>query len=234
MNEWIEHADWWLEEIRDDPLYHLEVMPLLDALIDGVNGRILDLGCGEGQVMRRRGVGVFGCDISMDLLRLNDGPVVCGSLPDLSWLREDSLDAAYMVLVLEHLADLQVFAEAARVVRPGGVLVIVMNHPAFTSEGAGPIMDPNDGEILWRWGDYFDTAECHMAGTSANVTFYHRPLADILNAASAAGWMLDEISEKGFSKASLATRPEYVGQEQMPRLLGARWMNTQGSRRICR
>lgn len=233
MSEWNEHAQWWLEEVRDDPIYSLDVLPLFERLIPEAPGLLVDLGCGEGQVMRRYGGAVIGCDVAMDLLRFAhaDAPVVRCDLADLSWLRTASVGGAYLVLVLEHLADLEVFASASRFVRPGGSLVAVMNHPAFTADGAGPIMDPSDGEVLWRWGNYFDAAECRMAGTGSAITFYHRPLADILNAASSSGWMLDTMVETGFSRAAVEAQPGYVGQEQMPRLLGVRWMNTQGGRR---
>ena len=107
---------------------------------------------------------------------------------------------------------------------------MVMNHPAFTAKGAGPLLDPSDGEILWRWGNYFEAAACSMKTDGPAVTFYHRPLATVLNAAAQAGWMLERFVEVGFSEAAIATEPGYVGQEQMPRLLGVSWMNTQGSR----
>ncbi len=89
----------------------------------------------------------------------------------------------------------------------------------------------NDGEVLWRWGEYFIESQVEMPGGHAPVAFYHRPLATILNAAADAGWMLDHIDERGFSPEAIASQPGYVGQEQMPRLLGVRWMNTQGGRR---
>ncbi len=230
-HEWAGHADWWLSEIRHDPIYDIDVLPLLERLVGRPAGTALDLGCGEGRVMRRIPGRVVGCDVSLDLLRLvGQDPVVQSELPDLGWLRPGVIDSAYMVLVVEHLPDLEVFASVARVVRPGGSLVVVMNHPAFTADGAGPIVDPSDGEVLWRWGRYFEPAVACMATPGAEVTFYHRPLATILSAAAAAGWMLEELVETGFSAAAIAAEPGYIGQEQMPRLLGARWMNTQGSR----
>ncbi len=230
-HEWAEHADWWLSEIRDDHIYASDVHPLLDRLIGRPSGIALDLGCGEGRVMSRIPGTVVGCDVSIELLRLaGRHPVVLSELPDLRWLRPGVVDTAYMVLVIEHLPDLEVFASAARVVRPGGSLVVVMNHPAFTAEGSGPIVDPADGEVLWRWGSYFVPATTRMATPAAEVTFYHRPLATILSAAGGAGWMLEELVETGLSAAAVAAEPGYLGQEQMPRLLGARWMNTQGSR----
>lgn len=234
-NAWNDHAEWWLEEL-EDPIYHSDVLPLLDRLVDGIVGNLLDLGCGEGRVMARYPGRVIGCDIAEALLRraVLRGPVVRAELPHLGWLRTNSVDGAYMVLVVEHLETLAIMDAAARVVRPGGALVLVMNHPAFTAAGSGPIMDPSDGEVLWRWGDYFNTGRTVMPTPGGGVAFYHRPLARILNAAAAAGWMLVDFLETGLSKAALAAEPGYVGQEQMPRLLGARWMNTQGSRVIRR
>ncbi len=231
MSEWEDHADWWLGEVADDPIYRLDVLPLAARLLGEGPGTVLDLGCGEGQMMRRLTDRVIGCDISAPLLRWahESGPVVRCELPHLDWLRPSAVDSAVAVLVVEHLPGLSLFDAVARVVRPGGTLVVVANHPAFTAADAGPIMDPSDGEILWRWGDYFEESAVAMPAGGSHVTFHHRPLATILNAASEAGWMLESFVEAGFSKAAIATEPGYVGQEQMPRLLGVRWTNTQGS-----
>ncbi|MCP4307672.1 MAG: methyltransferase domain-containing protein, partial [bacterium] len=192
MSEWERHADWWLDEVAADPIYSLDVLPLAQALLGDDPGTVLDLGCGEGQMMRELDGGVIGCDISSQLLRKAQGAgrVIRCELPDLGWLRRGVVDSAVVVLVVEHLDDLSLFASAIRVVRPGGALVVVANHPAFTAEDAGPIMDPSDGEVLWRWGNYFEAAACSLQTDGAAVTFYHRPLADILNAAAEAGWVL--------------------------------------------
>lgn len=230
MNEWEDHAEWWLGEVADDPIYRLDVLPLAKQLLGDAPGMLLDLGCGEGQMMRMVGRSVVGCDISMPLLKraAKAGPVVRCELPHLDWLQTATMDSAVAVLVTEHLSELSLFRSVARVVKPGGSLVVVANHPAFTAAEAGPIMDPSDGEILWRWGDYFAPAAVGMRAGEGDVTFYHRPLAKILNEAADAGWMLESFVEAGFSQAAIATEPGYVGQEQMPRLLGVRWMNTQG------
>lgn len=229
-NDWISHADWWLDEVAADAIYRLDVLPLAADLIGDQDGVVVDLGCGEGQMMRHLDGPVIGCDISPRLLceAANAGTVVRCRLPDLSWLGTNMVDCAYTVLVVEHLADLDLFSAAARVVKNGGPLVTVMNHPAFTPEGAGPIMDPADGEFLWRWGDYFTEARVEMSAGQESVAFYHRPLAAILNAAAEAGWLLSRIVERGFSGDAIAAEPGYAGQEQMPRLLGVRWINTQG------
>lgn len=224
-SEWVEHADWWCEEVAADPVYATDVIPLALELIGNPRGPVLDLGCGEGQVMRARRVATIGCDVVPSLLNraASAGPVVRAALPDLGWLRVGSIDTAYLVMVLEHLPGLEVMSATYRVVRPGGSLVLVMNHPAFMAEGAGPIMDPEDGEILWRWGRYFEPAQVHMPGGAGNVAFYHRPLGPILEAAGRAGWRLVDFEERGLSHAAIEAHPGYAGQEQMPRLLGVRW-----------
>lgn len=226
MGDWSEHASWWLGEVANDPVYVLDVLPLVEELIAEAGGYRLDLGCGEGQVMRSLGGRVIGTDISLRLLRQarHAGPVVRSRLPSLDWLRPGTIDVAYAVLVIEHLPNLDLFASAARIVRPGGRLVVVMNHPAFTPTLAGPIIDQTDGEILWRWGDYFDPAPVTMPAGDSEVIFYHRPLGHVLNAAAAAGFSLDRLTEHGFSAAAIAAVPGYAGQEQMPRLLGVRWL----------
>lgn len=236
MDEWIDQADWWLGEVADDPIYQSDVLPLVTDLIGRPDGVVLDLGCGEGQVMRALPITVIGCDASPRLLAAASaaGPVVRARLPQLDWLRAESIDTAYAVLVLEHLADLSIFAALARAVRTGGALVLVANHPAFTGATSGPIIDPSDGEFLWRWGEYFDPAPVEMPAGDASITFYHRPLDMLLNAAADAGWRLERMVERGLSSSAVIAHPGYTGQEQMPRLLGARWINTQGGRRFRR
>ncbi len=226
MADWSEHATWWLEEVGNDPVYDLDVLPLVEELIGNTPGRRLDLGCGEGQVMRSLGETVVGTDVSLRLLRRarHAGPVVCARLPSLDWLRPATIDLAYAVLVLEHLPGLDLFASAARVVRPGGRLIVVMNHPAFTPATAGPVMDHTDGEILWSWGNYFEQAPATMPAGESEIVFHHRPLGDVLNAAAAVGWSLERFVERGFSPAAIEAVPGYTGQEQMPRLLGVRWL----------
>lgn len=224
-DDWERHAEWWLEEVTDDPIYQSDVLPMALDLIGPFSGIALDLGCGEGQVMRSISGRVVGTDISPRLLRkaAMRAPVVRGRLPDLGWMRDAVIDVACAVLVIEHLPDLSLFESAFRVVRSGGRLVVIVNHPAFTAADAGPIVDQSDGELLWRWGDYFSAARVPMAVTGGEIVFHHRPLGEILNSAAAAGWVLDRFVETGFSAAAIAARPGYKGQEQMPRLLGLRW-----------
>jgi SAM-dependent methyltransferase len=176
----------------------------------------LDLGCGDGRVMRRVedfGARVSGVDVNEGLAAVAGSSVVA-ELPDLP-IAEGSVDGCYAVLVLEHLADeASFFAEAARVTRQGGCLAVVMNHPVWTAVGSTPIGDV-DGEVLWRPGDYFNRSAGAVAAGEGEVVFHHRSLGALLTAAAGSGWSLERLVEQ----------PHHDDDRLpgVPRLLGCRW-----------
>lgn len=224
-------AGWWLDEVSGDPAYREEIVPLALELIEPKAGDLLlDLGCGEGRMMEAvadRGARPIGCDVSRDLSRraAARGPAVVGRLPDLGWLRDGSVDGGFAVLALEHLGDLgRVMTETARVVRPGGRLAVVANHPVFTAVGSAPVLDPADGETLWRWGDYFGEGSTTEPAGSGRVVFHHRSMQDWLNAAATAGWSLQRLVERPAGRRQVERDPLLAGQESIPRLLGAAWL----------
>jgi len=226
---WERLAGWWIDELASDPVYEEEIAPLLIRLLDPQPGRIYaDLGCGNGRLAKKVsefGVRIVGCDLNLELLRIarKDCPVVQAVLPDLRWVRPASFGGAYVALVLEHIEDeIEFFAQVADAVRPGGVLAMVINHPVWTAPRSTPIEEP-EGEILWRTGTYFGKGFSDEPAGNGKVRFYHRTMADLLSAASNAGWDLRMMSESGISRKQMARFPEYAGQEQIPRLLGLRW-----------
>ena len=72
-------------------------------------------------------------------------------------VRDSSVDAAIACLLLEHVADLDsALAELARVLRPGGRLLVVLNHPIVATPGSGWIDDHtiDPPEQYWQLGPY--------------------------------------------------------------------------------
>ena len=232
MNErstptWESLGEWWLTEVEGDPAYDGELTPLLITLA-APTGRVLDVGCGDGRLMKaiaHSGAEPFGVDISRLLLRraVTHGPVVQGSLPSLEWFTDDSFDGAVVSLVLEHISDhIALFAELARVVRQGGSLTLVMNHPIYTAPLSAPIEEP-DGEVLWRPGEYFGSGYTDEPAGRYRVRFHHRTISSLLSDASSVGWDLLELSETGVTESQVERHPPLALQRHIPRILGVRW-----------
>jgi SAM-dependent methyltransferase len=104
---------------------------LVESVAAGARGRVLDVGCGRGLLLRefqRRGWEVQGTELSgqaagyaRDVLKL---PVQTGSLETIGFPAEH-FDAITLWHVLEHLADPRVLlAEARRILKPQGVLLV--------------------------------------------------------------------------------------------------------------
>lgn len=215
-------AAWWVEEVADDPAYREDVDPLLASLIpQKATGILLDGGCGDGRLLGRFGETV-GVDRSRDLAaRASDGGLV--AVADLESLPfgDSTFSGAYLVLVLEHLHDPKpVLAEVARVVAPGGWLAVVLNHPVFTAPASGPLIDPEDGEVSWRWGAYLAPGHSDEPAGGRRVRFHHRPVGSLLSSFAATGWCLETLEERPVLAGGDSILAAQVG---IPRLLGGRW-----------
>ena len=224
-DNWDDLASWWQAESASDPAYVHDVNPLLIELMADTGTPVVDLGCGEGQGMRLVGGAVMGVDLSISLAAhaRAAGPVVVAELPDVSYFVDDAFAVAYSVYLLDLIADHDAFfANTARVVRAGGHLVVVINHPVYTAPTSAPLMDP-DGEILWRWGRYFVRGSEVVPVGPRTITFHHRPVGTLLTAASRAGWRLETMIERPLGPETVAELPGYEGQDGIPRLLGVRW-----------
>lgn len=114
--------------------------PLVDAALEGVAaGDALDAACGTGRLSARlvsrghRTVGVDRSEAMLDRARskLSEVEFRAGELTELP-VESASIDLATCGLALTHLADpAPAIAELARVVRPGGRVVISDAHPIF-------------------------------------------------------------------------------------------------------
>ena len=228
-DDWIDLAGWWVTE-ADDPAYREEVVPLFLEVFRPRTGQVfLDLGCGDGRIgemVVAQSVSVVGVDINARLARTASGrhPVFLKRLPDLACVRDDAVDGAYTVLALEHFEGSGCFfAETARVTRSGGSLTIVINHPVYTAPRSGPVIDPTDGELLWRFGRYLSRGNSFEPAGDQSVEFRHRPIGVLLTVAAAAGWHLEEVREQGVLAETAARHDLLSRHGEIPHLMALRW-----------
>lgn len=212
-----------------DPEYTEQIIPLIvDRL--GSAGRVLDLGTGEGQVARAlaaAGTAVVGVDPFAEQIRLAaaraGGPAYVRGEAAALGLGDRTVDGAVACLVFEHIDDVDAaITEVARVLRPGGRFLLLLNHPLLQTPDSGwiddQILDPP--EQYWRIGPYLTEAvTVEEVGKDIFVKFIHRPLHRYVNALAAAGLTVRRMEEPAPPPGFLALAPEYVAAASVPRLL---------------
>lgn len=228
-SDWSDLSEWWLQEVRD-PAYREEVESLFLEVMEISPGEVvIDLGCGDGRTLdlvAGLGMRAIGIDVNPDLAARAAGrhPVVIGRLPDLGFVKDGSIGVAYAVLSLEHVENLEkLFIEVQRTVRPGGTLAVVINHPIYTSPGSGPVIDPTDGEMFWRFGQYLHRGSGFEPAGDQVVEFRHRPLGVLLTAAARAGWSLEVALEQGVGTSAASRDPILAKHQDIPHLMALRW-----------
>lgn len=140
-----------------NPLIAIEE-PAVRALIDDTPvGRALDAACGTGRhaaYLRGRGHEVIGVDVSPEMLeraraRVPDGDFRVGDLESLP-VESHSVDLAVCALALDHVPQLEpALRELARVVRPGGRVIVSDFHPFNLVLGGGALFPKADGTFAF-------------------------------------------------------------------------------------
>ena len=228
---WEEHAGWWIEGFTEgaDPEYVEQILPLAAAELDGA-GRVLDLGCGDGQISRLlagRGARVVGIDPTWNQIRVaherGGGATYARSGAAALPFADGSFDAVVACLVFEHIDDVDAaIAEVARVLRPGGQFSFFLNHPLLQTPGSGWIDDHtvDPPEQYWRIGPYLiEQDSIEQVELGVFIRFVHRPLSRYLNALAEQGLLLERMVEPAPPDGFLDRAFEYAEAWAIPRLL---------------
>ena len=235
---WEAHAEWWIDGFTEgaDPEYVEQILPMAFEELSGF-GRVLDVGCGDGQISRllaATGADVVGVDPTWNQIRIarergGGAAYVRSGAAELPFA-DASFDAAVACLVFEHIDDVDdAIAEVARVVRPGGRFSFFLNHPLLQTPGSYWIDDHtvDPPEQYWRVGPYLaEQSFVEQVELGVFIRFVHRPLSRYLNALADHGLVLEQMVEPAPPDGFLARAEEYAAAAAIPRLLYLRLRRT--------
>jgi SAM-dependent methyltransferase len=228
-DSWDTHAGWWQRHFTDgaDPEYEEQILPLAEAHLAGAT-RVLDVGCGEGQLARRAaglGAWVVGVDPTAAQLEAAveraGGVVYARSGAEALPVASSAFDAVVVCLTLEHLDPFEpAIREIARALVPGGRFLCFLNHPLLQAPGSGWIDDHILEEQYWRVGPYLtDDVAMEEVAPGVRLPFMHRPLSRYINVMSDSGLLVEHMDEPPPPPGFLLEAPEYGEAASIPRLL---------------
>lgn len=200
-----EIADWYSARKRDSYEFRMQLPAILNLLGDLRGKSLIDIGCGPGAYsveFAKRGADVLGVDISRKMLdkarnnarmtnmKLTLQKADAHSLP----YTDNSFDIAVLILTI---LNSKMVEEAARVLKPMGLLLFSDTHPVIESKGRWESNDMGAGRIV---EDYFlpDKREWQIEpspGRTITLKYYTRTIEQCVNMIADAGFRILRIVE---------------------------------------
>lgn len=203
------------------------------ALLPDVDGRrVLDLGCGAGQLARylatTGAAEVVGVDVSERMLALARAG---WAHPRVTYRREAIEEVAFpparfdlivSSLVLHYVDDYsELVLRIAGWLAPGGVLVYSTEHPIFTARlpDDGWVLDDAGRRIRWGLDRYADEGARDEAWFVPGVRKVHRMLATLINGLLDAELVVERVVEPIPSEKWLTSHPLARDERRRPMFL---------------
>jgi len=227
---WGKVAGWYnqLLEEGEDTYQEKVIRPNLLRILGLIKGEeILDVGCGQGyfsRILAQEGAKVLGVDIGGELIKLakkqagkNEKYLVLSAERLLGFVN-NRFDTVICVLALQNIKDLQsAISEIARVLKPSGRLVIVLNHPVFRVPGVSAWGYDEEKNIQYRRVDGYMSEISQSVDMTQGVKdpnkkkytwSFHHPLQVYFKAFQKSGlavvrleeWISHKVSDKGARK----------------------------------
>jgi SAM-dependent methyltransferase len=216
---------------RGDAARRLLLDPAMLAQCGDVAGlEVMDLGCGEGRFCRmlgERGARTVGIDVTRRMVEVaverdaGAGAYVWGSAERLPFA-DASFDLVVSYITLVDIPDYRAaIAEAARVLRPGGRLVVA--NLSFVT-AASPWVKDEQGRRLHRALDrYVEEWARVYEWSGIRITNFHRPLSHYMQAYLGAGLELRAFVEPVPADDSLRADPYFEDWYRVPEFTVMAW-----------
>jgi len=220
------------------------VFPGAERLLKPVKGgHYLDLACGQGAFAKRLAKDasrlIEGFDASPSLVQAakqgapkNTHFQVGDAIGFAMLYQPESFDGIVCNLAIQNIDPLgPVFADAARVIKPGGSFVITMNHPAYRQPRQSGWGWDEERKLQYRRVDkylssYAQPIVMHPGSAPTEKTFsYHRPISVYVNELAKFGFVIDALEEWTSNKVSDSgpkAKAENVARMEIPLFLGLR------------
>jgi len=223
---WENVAEWYGALLEGEGTYQKElILPNLLRLMDIRRGdAVLDLACGPGFFSREfaaRGAVVTGVDASNALIAIaKKGATEKGAraanvtfhaapADAMPFIKDASVDKVAIVLALQNMENVAaVLHECARVLKKGGTVYGVLNHPAFRVPKASAWGWDEKEKVQYRRVDRYLSElkvpiAMHPGERSGHVTMsFHRPLQYYFKALNKAGFAVSLMEEWNSNKRS--------------------------------
>jgi SAM-dependent methyltransferase len=205
---------------------------LLGLLPDVGGRRVLDLGCGAGQLahhLATRGAAeVTGVDVSERMLALARADFahprvtyVRAALEDVEFAAS-RFDLVVSVLAFHYIDDYAgLVRRIARWLAPGGVLVYSTEHPIYTARlpGEGWVVDGAGRRTGWSLDRYGEEGARDERWFVPGVRKVHRMLATLINGVLEAGLVVERVVEPMPGEPWLRDHPQASDERRRPMFL---------------
>jgi SAM-dependent methyltransferase len=217
---WNESAAAWIASQGDRGDFGREFVldaPMMERVRAGRYESALDVGCGEGRfcrMMQACGIRTVGIDPTAALLHrarsldpsgdYRPGRAEALEFPDASF----DLVVSYLTLI--DIPDVErAIAEMARVLRPGGALLIANLNSFCTAAIEGGWSRDHRGERVFRIDDYLEERAEWVSWSGIRIQNWHRPLGFYMTRLLDRGLILRHFREPEPAGGSAETSARY-------------------------
>ncbi|MBD5635471.1 MAG: class I SAM-dependent methyltransferase [Candidatus Eremiobacteraeota bacterium] len=227
---WEESASAWIAEMGEFGDYSRQFVldaPMMERARAKEFGYALDVGCGEGRfcrMLQRCGIRTTGIDTTPALVRRAAdldplGDYRLGKAETLEF-SDSTFDLVVSYLTLIDIADVsRAISEMARVLRPGGTLLIANLNGFATAASGGWTVDSN-GRAQFSMDDYLEERAEWAQWRGIRIQSWHRPLSVYMSLLIAEGLDLRYFSEPAPTGGERAKRERY---RRVPLFLVMEW-----------